>query len=63
MNFIVYRLTAIHHRLDEEIRRELKRRAPSWVRLIRLKKLKLAVKDRLHGLAPVRRLRLKPGRI
>jgi hypothetical protein len=63
MNFIIYRLTLIHHRLDEEIRRELKRRAPSWIRLLRLKKLKLAVKDRLHNLRPARRLRLSPGRI
>jgi hypothetical protein len=61
MNFIIYRLTLIHHRLDEEIGRELKRRAPSWIRLLRLKKLKLAVKDRLHNLNPAKRLRL--GRI
>jgi len=63
MNFIIYRLTLIHHRLDEEIGRELKRRAPSWIRLLRLKKLRLAVKDRLHNLRPARRLRLNPGRI
>jgi len=60
MNYIVYRLTAIHHRLDEEIKSELRRRAPSWVRLLRLKKLRLAVKDRLHNLAPIRRRRLRP---
>jgi hypothetical protein len=48
MNAIMYRLTAIHRKLDEEIRRELKRRFPDNVRLLRLKKLKLAVKDRLH---------------
>ena len=63
MNIITYRLTAIHRLLDDEIRRELKRRAPSWIRLLRLKKLKLAVKDRLHNLRPGQSLRLKPGRI
>ncbi len=56
MNFVVYRLTAIHRRLDEEIRRELKHRAPNGFRLLRLKKLRLAIKDRLH------RHMLKPGR-
>jgi hypothetical protein len=62
MNAIIYRLTFIHQGLDEAIRLELKRRAPSWVRLLRLKKLKLAVKDRLHNHMPHRR-RLTPGRI
>jgi len=62
MNFIIYRLTLIHRRLDEEIRLELRRRAPSWVRLLRLKKLKLAVKDRLHNHVSGRRRRLQPGR-
>ena len=63
MNFIIYRLTLIHHKLDEEIRRELKRHTPSWIRLLRLKKLKLAVKDRLHNHVPGRGRRLQPGRI
>jgi hypothetical protein len=48
MNPILYRLTLVHRRVDDEIRRELKRRAPDGFRLLRLKKLKLAVKDRLH---------------
>jgi len=48
MNAIIYRLTAIHRRIDEEIRSELKRRLPDSIRLLRLKKLRLAVKDRLH---------------
>ncbi len=56
MNATLYRLTAIHRRLDEEIRRELKRRFPDTLRLLRLKKLKLAVKDRLYRQMP-RRLR------
>ena len=48
MNAFIYRLSVIHRRLDDEIRRELKRRFPDTIRLLRLKKLKLAVKDRLH---------------
>ncbi len=54
MNPIMYRLTVTHRRLDEEIRRELRRRFPDRMRLLRLKKLKLAVKDRLHRLRPRR---------
>ncbi|MBV8687634.1 MAG: DUF465 domain-containing protein [Alphaproteobacteria bacterium] len=49
MNNLIYRLTSIHRRLDDEIRRELRRRLPDGFRLLRLKKLKLTVKDRLHG--------------
>jgi hypothetical protein len=48
MNAFIYRLSVIHRRLDDEIRRELKRRFPDTIRLLRLKKLKLSVKDRLH---------------
>jgi hypothetical protein len=48
MNAIIYRLSVIHRKLDEEIRRELKRRVPDSIKLLRLKKLRLAVKDRLH---------------
>jgi hypothetical protein len=49
VNALMYRLTIVHRRLDDEIRRELRRRLPDGLRLLRLKKLKLAVKDRLHG--------------
>ena len=49
MDAMLYRLSVVHGRLDDEIRRELKRRLPDTFRLVRLKKLKLAVKDRLHG--------------
>ncbi|HEX8379720.1 MAG TPA: DUF465 domain-containing protein [Allosphingosinicella sp.] len=52
MNPFIYRLTLVHRRLDEEIRRELGRRLPDSIRLLRLKKLKLAVKDRLHARRP-----------
>jgi hypothetical protein len=37
----------IHHRLDREIDLERKRLRPDGLRLQRLKKLKLAIKDRL----------------
>jgi uncharacterized protein YdcH (DUF465 family) len=58
MNAFAYRLTAIHRRLDEEIRRELQRRWPDSIRLLRLKKLRFAVKDRLYA-----RMRRKTVRI
>ena len=54
MKTTLYRLGVIHRRLDDEIRRELKRRVPDAIRLLRLKKLKLAVKDRLHRHLPLR---------
>jgi hypothetical protein len=57
MNAFPYRLSVIHRRLDEEIRRELKRRFPDTLRLLRLKKLKLAVKDRLYRQMPRRMIR------
>ena len=52
MNAMLYRLSVLHKQLDDEIRRELKRRFPDTIRLLRLKKLKLAVKDRLHSAMP-----------
>jgi hypothetical protein len=51
MNPILYRLQLVHSRLEAEIRRELKARWPDRDRVTRLKKLKLAIKDRLHGTA------------
>jgi hypothetical protein len=48
-NAMRYRLSVIHRRLDDEIRRELKRRMPDAMRLLRLKRLRLMVKDRLAG--------------
>jgi len=50
MSAATYRLTLIHRKLDDAIRQEMKRRRPDDLRLLRLKKLKLAVKDRLSGL-------------
>ncbi len=49
MTAVPYRLTLIHRRLDDAIRAELKARRPDSLRLLRLKKLRLAVKDRLFG--------------
>lgn len=46
-----YRLSLVHHRLEAEIRREQTRPVPDAWRLMRLKKLKLAIKDRLHLLS------------
>ena len=48
MKALIYKLTTLHGRLEDEIRMELKRRLPDTMRLLRLKKLRLAVKDRLH---------------
>jgi len=48
MNNFTYNLTQLNARLDEEIRAELKRRFLDGFRLLRLKKLRLLVKDRLH---------------
>ena len=47
MKDFIYRLTMVHRFLDDEIRGELKRRFPNPIKLLRLKKLRLAVKDRL----------------
>ena len=41
-----------HAKLDQALRHEQRRRFPDPVELLRLKKLKLAVKDRLHRIAP-----------
>ena len=47
MKAFIYRLTLIHRKIDDEIRGELARRFPDSIKLLRLKKLRLAVKDRL----------------
>ena len=47
VNEYIYRLSVVHRRLDEEIRREIRMRFPDSIRLLRLKKLRLAVKDRM----------------
>ncbi|MDZ3831040.1 MAG: DUF465 domain-containing protein [Sphingopyxis sp.] len=50
LNAHVYRLTLLHRRLDEAVRREARRRGTDPYRVLRLKKLKLAVRDRLSVL-------------
>lgn len=45
-----YRLTVLHSQLDDAERREVRRRGPDPFRLLRLKTLKLAVKERLAAL-------------
>ena len=47
-----FRLLEMHQKIDEALRRELRRHWPNPFRVIQLKKLKLRVKDRLHGLTP-----------
>lgn len=52
MNPVINRMKLVHARLDAEVRRELKARFPDEGRVARLKKLKLAIKDRLARTAP-----------
>jgi hypothetical protein len=51
MSALIYKMTVLHSKLDNEIRGELERRFPNSIRLLRLKKLRLAIKDRLHMLS------------
>ena len=50
MSSATYRLTRTHRGLDDAIARELGRRVPDSLKLLRLKRLRLAVKDRLATL-------------
>jgi uncharacterized protein len=47
MTFSSFRLMQFHQKLDGELRAELARRWPDMFRIQKLKRLKLAVKDRL----------------
>ena len=47
MTQLIQRLIAAHRMLNREIRREVARRLPDTLRLARLKKERLAIKDRL----------------
>jgi uncharacterized protein YdcH (DUF465 family) len=53
MNSLIERLIATHRLLNQEIRRELGRRLPDQLRLTRLKKQRLAIKDQLYRHRPV----------
>ena len=46
----LYRLTLAHQRIDETLRREQRRRGVSPFVLMRLKKMRLRVKDLIHRL-------------
>lgn len=50
MSSSAYRLTHIHRRLDDAISSETARRIPDSLKLLRLKKLRLSVKDRLTAM-------------
>jgi hypothetical protein len=50
MSSSTYRLTQTHRRLDDAITREMRKRLPDSLKLLRLKKLRLLVKDRLARL-------------
>jgi uncharacterized protein len=56
-----FRLLEYHQKLDEELRGEMRRAWPSFARIQRLKRLKLAVKDKLQRLALKTRKRAKPA--
>ena len=47
-----FRLMEAHQRVDEQLRLESGRRWPDPFRIMRLKKLKLRIKDRLNGFLP-----------
>lgn len=51
MTIFSYKLTQLHKRLDDQIRAEMKVRMPDTLRLLRLKRLRLSVKDQLHARA------------
>lgn len=48
----LFPLLEMHQKIDEALRQELRRRWPDPLRVIQLKKFKLRVKDRLHGITP-----------
>lgn len=50
MNAFLNILKNLHQKLEKDIGSELKRRFPDHARLMKLKKHRLLVKDRLHGL-------------
>ena len=51
----LYRLMLAHQRIDEQLRREQRRRGASPFLVMRLKKLKLRAKDLIHRLSQSRR--------
>ncbi|MEO5578337.1 MAG: DUF465 domain-containing protein [Sphingomicrobium sp.] len=61
MKELIYRLTLVHRKLDDEIRGELRRRFPDRIKLLRLKKLRLAVKDHLYRRLRARQIGTQAG--
>lgn len=51
MNWRFFRLHEKHNRIDEALRAEQRRTFPNPFEIMRLKKLKLAIKDRLATLS------------
>ena len=51
MNWRVFRLHEMHSRIDEALRAEQQRNYRNPFEIMRLKKLKLALKDRLAAIA------------
>lgn len=43
-------------RLQQEIDKEQRRRWPDWMKLLKMKKLRLAIKDRMQNMLAKRRL-------
>ncbi|WP_120077320.1 YdcH family protein [Aurantiacibacter odishensis] len=50
-----YKLTELHAKLDEAVRREINRRAPDQFKVMALKRRKLRVRDLLARLNPTGR--------
>lgn len=53
MTLSSFRLLQYHQKIDRELRAEISRRWPDIFRIQRLKRLKLAIKDRLENNARV----------
>jgi len=51
MSWTAFRLNEMHGRIDEALRAEQRRKLPNPFEITRLKKLKLAIKDRLAMLS------------
>lgn len=51
MSWRVFRLHEMHRRIDEALRTEQRRTLPNPFEVMRLKKLKLSIKDRLAMMA------------
>ena len=51
MTLSSFRLLQYHQKIDRELRAEISRRWPDIFRIQRLKRLKLAIKDRLENKA------------